>query len=49
MMEISMRERLEAIKKRDAEINQEMMDQAVLSDRKLMSRLGKEKASYEKR
>ena len=48
MMEISMRERLEAIKKRDAEINQEMMDQAVLSDRKLMSRLGKEKASYEK-
>lgn len=48
MMEISMRERLEAIKKRDAEINQVMMDQAVLSDRKLMSRLGKEKASYEK-
>lgn len=48
MLEKGMKERLEAIKKRDIDINEEMMDPAVLSDRKTMSRLGKEKASYEK-
>lgn len=47
MIDKNMRERLESIKKRDSEIMDQMMDQAVLSDRKMMSRLGKEKASYE--
>ena len=48
MINQQMRERLEALKQRDADINEEMMNPAVLSDRKTMSRLGKERASYEK-
>ncbi len=48
MLETNMKERLEAIRKRDKDINDQMMDQAVLSDRKVMAKIGKEKASYEK-
>ena len=48
MLETNMKERLEAIRKRDAELNEQMMDPAVLSDRRTMAKVGKEKASYEK-
>lgn len=48
MIEKNMRERLEAMVRRNQDIDEQMMDQAVLSDRKIMSRIGKEKASYAK-
>ena len=47
MLNSIMRQRLDAIRKRDADINEQMMDQAVLSDRRLMARIGKEKSSYQ--
>lgn len=48
MLDNTVKERLEAIRKRDKDLNDQMMDQAVLSDRRLMARIGKEKASYQK-
>lgn len=42
-----MRDRLITIEHRDNEINEMMMDPAVLSDRKVLARLGKEKSSQE--
>lgn len=45
MMEKAMRERLETMLEREKEINELMMDQAVLSDRKQMAKIGKEQAS----
>lgn len=47
-MDQMMKERLELIRVRDKELNDQMMDQAVLSDRRLMSKIGKEKSSHEK-
>ena len=48
MLEKNMQDKLETIRTRDKEINDQMMDQKVLSDRRLMARIGKEKASYQK-
>ena len=47
MMEKTMRDRLESIAKRDNEINEMMMDPSVLSDRKILAKLGKEKVSMQ--
>ncbi len=47
MMEETMRNRLEKMVEREKEINNLMMDQAVLSDRRQMSSLGKEQASMQ--
>lgn len=46
-MEKTMRERLETMVIREKEINELMMDQAVLSDRKQMAKIGKEQASMQ--
>ncbi|HEY4537645.1 MAG TPA: peptide chain release factor 1 [Erysipelothrix sp.] len=46
-MEKTMRERLETMVVREKEINELMMDQAVLSDRKQMAKIGKEQASMQ--
>lgn len=44
-MDKIMKERLDAFLKRDQEINEELMNPVVLSDRKTMARLGKEQSS----
>lgn len=44
-MEKVMKERLDGFLVREAEINEELMDPAVLSDRKSMARLGKEQSA----
>ncbi|CAM3710161.1 peptide chain release factor 1 [Erysipelothrix urinaevulpis] len=46
-MDNTMRTRLEGMLEREAEINELMMDQAVLSDSKRLAKLGKEQASMQ--
>ncbi|WP_342621638.1 peptide chain release factor 1 [Erysipelothrix sp. P66] len=47
MMEQTMRDRLEKIQARDEEITEMMMSSEVLSDRKMMAKLGKEQSSMQ--
>ncbi|WP_281192620.1 peptide chain release factor 1 [Erysipelothrix rhusiopathiae] len=47
MMEKTMRDRLEKIQARDEEITEMMMSSEVLSDRKMMAKLGKEQSSMQ--